>query len=86
MPGIAIRYSFVQFTETEKSKVSHCYNCLIPCNPTDTPYCISQALINAVKGDIDNGLIFCGENASKIDKIVSVETLMNELEKDLLEA
>ncbi|HFF9300381.1 nitronate monooxygenase family protein [Clostridium perfringens] len=86
MPGRAIRNSFVQFTETKKSKVSYCYNCLIPCNPTDTPYCISQALINAVKGDIDNGLIFCGENASKIDKIVSVETLMNELEKDLLEA
>ncbi|MDZ5253398.1 nitronate monooxygenase family protein [Clostridium sp. LIBA-8841] len=86
MPGRAIRNSFVENTEKEKSKITHCYNCLIPCNPADTPYCISQALINAVKGDLENGLIFCGENASKVDKIVSVETLMNELENELLEA
>lgn len=86
MPGRAIRNSFVKKTELEKGKISHCYNCLIPCNPADTPYCISEALINAVKGDLDNGLIFCGENASKINKIVSVESLMNELEKEILEA
>ncbi|MGO0916206.1 hypothetical protein ACTPEM_23555, partial [Clostridioides difficile] len=40
-----------------------CYNCLIPCNPKETPYCISQALINAVKGDVENSLLFCGNDA-----------------------
>lgn len=86
MPGRAIKNKFVKGTEKTKEKISYCYNCLIPCNPSDTPYCISEALINAVKGDLDNGLIFCGENASKVDKIVSVDSLMKELEKEILEA
>ena len=53
--------------------------CLVPCNPSTTPYCISKALINAAYGDIDNGLIFCGSNAYRIDKIVPVSQLIDEL-------
>ena len=30
-------------------------------------------------GDIDNGLIFCGSNAYRIDKIVPVSQLIDEL-------
>lgn len=86
MPGRAIKNKFVEKTEEEKLKVSHCYNCLIPCNPRDTPYCISQALIKAVKGNLEDGLIFCGENASRIKEIVSVDSLMRELEKEILKA
>ena len=57
--------------------------CLTACKKGDlTPYCISRALIAAVSGDMENGLFFCGENAWRIDKIVSVEELMNEIIKD----
>ncbi|WP_300386668.1 nitronate monooxygenase family protein [Clostridium sp.] len=79
MPGRAIYNEFTQRVSKGKIKITKCYDCLIPCNPADTPYCISLALINAVKGDLENGLVFCGANAYRIDKIVSVKELISEL-------
>lgn len=83
MPGRAILNPFVKKTMKEKIKVTKCYNCLTPCNPADTPYCITKALINAVNGNIDEGLIFCGENASKITKISTVPEIMKELKEEI---
>lgn len=79
MPGRAIGNSFVKHVESEREPVRKCYNCLKTCNPLTTPYCISKALINAVKGNIDEGLIFTGSNAYRIEKITSVKNLINEL-------
>ncbi|OPX49186.1 NAD(P)H-dependent flavin oxidoreductase [Clostridium thermobutyricum] len=86
MPGRAILNDFVKKTKEGKVKVERCYDCMIPCNPADTPYCITQALINSVTGNIDNGLVFCGENAHRIKEIVPVQKLMDSLEKEILEA
>lgn len=83
MPGRAIKNKFIKNNSEENCKVTHCYNCLEPCNPADTPYCISKALINAVNGNIDNGLIFCGENASRLTKMTTVKDLMTELVTEL---
>ena len=79
MPGRAIFNDYIKKTMTEKQKVYKCYNCLHKCNPATTPYCISYALINAANGDLDNALIFCGENAYKIDKITTVKEIFKEL-------
>jgi nitronate monooxygenase len=79
MPGRAIKNNFVNKFKEGREKVTKCYNCLKHCNPKDTPYCISKALIEAVKGNIDKSLIFTGENCSRINKIVTVKELMNEL-------
>ena len=79
MPGRAIVNKFIKKISNGNSKISKCYNCLIPCKPSTTPYCISNALINAVNGNIDDGLIFCGENAYRVDKITTVKNLINEL-------
>lgn len=79
MPGRAIKNKLTEQLKNGKIKVTKCYNCLIPCNPADTPYCISSALIKAVKGDVENGLVFCGANAYKINKIVSVKDILNKL-------
>jgi len=86
MPGRAIRNPFVKRTLTEREKITHCYNCLTPCNPAVTPYCISKALINAVKGNLDDGLIFCGENASRLTKMTTVQELMDELVSEIKNA
>jgi NAD(P)H-dependent flavin oxidoreductase YrpB (nitropropane dioxygenase family) len=86
MPGRAISNPFVKKAHAEGEKVTHCYNCLTPCNPATTPYCISKALINAVNGNINEGLIFCGENASRITKITTVQELMDELVSELKNA
>lgn len=84
MPGRAISNKFANTSRECKIPVTYCYNCLTPCNPKDTPYCISKALINAVKGNVDEGLLFCGSNAYKVNKLVSVKELMDELEEEIL--
>lgn len=79
MPGRAVRNRFIEKVEKERQKIEKCYQCLEKCNPVDVPYCITKALISAVRGDIDNGLIFCGSNVDRINKIVSVHDLIKEL-------
>ena len=79
MPGRAIYNDYIKQTESEKCKIDKCYNCIKTCNVINSPYCITKALINSVKGKIDDGLIFCGSNVGKIKEIVSVHDLMQEL-------
>ncbi len=79
MPGRAINNAFIKRISCQREPVKKCYLCLEKCNPADVPYCITKALTDAVRGDIDNGLIFCGANAYKIDKISTVEDIMKEL-------
>lgn len=85
-PGRAVVNSFVKKTrETGNLHITNCLNCMIPCTPTDTPYCISEALIQSVKGNVDNGLIFVGSQASKIHKMKSVQELINEYIQEMEE-
>ncbi len=79
MPGRAIRNKFIEKVEETKLPIKKCYNCLEKCNPKEVPYCITKALIDAVKGDVENGLIFCGANVGRIDRMMSVHELMEEL-------
>ena len=79
MPGQAIMNPFMKKVKLERQKVTKCYNCLQPCNPANTPYCISNALINSVQGNVNEGLIFIGKNGHRINKIVSVKRLIDEL-------
>ena len=79
MPGRAICNDFIKKMEKEKCKIEKCYQCIKTCDVANSPYCITKALINSVKGKIDTGLIFCGSNVSKIKEIVSVHDLMQEL-------
>ena len=79
MPGRAIYNNFIKQTEKERSKISKCYNCIKTCDASSTPYCITKALINAVEGNMDNALVFCGSNVDKINEIVSVHNLIQEL-------
>ncbi|MBQ8382688.1 MAG: nitronate monooxygenase [Clostridia bacterium] len=79
MPARVIRNAFVERMLHGKEKISYCYNCLKACNPGKAKYCISQALIDAVKGDVDNGLIFCNTKVGQIKEILTVKELMEEL-------
>lgn len=82
MPGRAIRNEFIKKVEENKEKITKCYRCIKTCNPAETPYCITKALINAVRGNINEGLIFCGSNVDKIKQITTVKELMQELVQD----
>ncbi|MBX4272085.1 NAD(P)H-dependent flavin oxidoreductase [Clostridium estertheticum] len=79
MPGRAINNNFMKVVEEKGCKVSKCYLCIKKCDPKTTPYCITEALIQAVRGNLDNGLIFVGSNAYRVNKIVTVKELMTEL-------
>lgn len=79
MPGRAIYNNFIKQTESNKCNIDKCYQCIKTCNAANTPYCITKALINAVKGNLEEGLIFCGSNVNKVKEIVSVHDLMQEL-------
>ena len=80
MPGRAILNPLMKRVMLgEKIEHSSCHRCLAKCNPSQIPYCITDSLIAAVKGDIENGLIFCGANAWKAEKIETVEEVVASL-------
>ncbi len=85
MPGRAIKGKFIKEVEEGKRRPIKCaFKCLHTCNPAEAPYCISNALIAAAKGNIDKGFIFCGTNAPRVDKIVSVKELMQSLKDEFI--
>lgn len=79
MPGRAIRTPFVERMLEEKEQIDFCYNCLKACDPKTAKYCISQALINAVKGDAENGLVFSSARVGEIRKMQTVDEVISEL-------
>ena len=80
MPGRAIRNAFVERVEAGiREPIKKCYGCLKKCNPAEIPYCITQALINAAKGDGENGLVFCGASTYKIMRISTVQEVIENL-------
>lgn len=78
MPGRAIHNAFIEETEKEPVKIKKCLQCLEHCKQKDIPYCITNALINAVKGKVSQGLIFCGANAWRAQKMEHVSDIMEE--------
>lgn len=79
MPGRAINNKFMKESKEGRAHISRCYQCIKNCKAPDIPYCISNALINAVKGNVDEGLIFCGANAYQCEKIETVQEIFDEL-------
>ena len=80
MPGRAIMNPFMKQVE-EGGKIPHspCHRCLAKCSPADIPYCITDGLIEAVKGNVEKGLLFCGAKAWRAEKIDTVREAVQEL-------
>ena len=79
MPGRAIQNAFIETARQGRISVQKCYQCIQTCRADETPYCITQALVNAVRGNLEQGLIFCGANVGRIKEITTVPALMREL-------
>lgn len=79
MPARVLRNPFIDRMLHESEQITYCYNCLKACNPKSAKYCISQVLINAVNGDLENGLFFCGSKVGQINKIQKVKEVIDEL-------
>ncbi len=78
MPGRAIRNSFMEKAKAGKIPHGQCHSCISTCNPADTPYCITDALVNAATGRIEDALLFCGANAWRAEKMEHVKDIMEE--------
>ena len=85
MPGRAIHNTFLEKVERGEKKLCKCHKCLHRCNPGEIPYCITDALIQAAEGNVEDALIFCGANAWKISEIQTVSQVVRELFPDFPE-
>ena len=79
MPGRAIRNFFIRQVEAGKTFPVHCHSCLEKCRPAEIPYCITDALVNAVQGNLDRGLVFCGADAWRAKRIETVDEVISDL-------
>ncbi|MCM8782350.1 MAG: nitronate monooxygenase family protein [Candidatus Omnitrophica bacterium] len=83
LPGRVIKNKFVErILKGEKIKFRCPYRCLKSCDVASVNYCIADALVNASKGNFEDGFAMCGANAYRINKIVPVKELVNELIKE----
>ena len=77
MPGRAIFNKAMQQVKIDgKIPIKSCHQCIKGCNKSSIPYCITELLINAAKGDVDNGLIFCGAKCYKQGRIETVKEVI----------
>jgi nitronate monooxygenase len=80
MPARVIRNEFVDNILKGNRVTFGCpYRCLATCDPGKAGYCIAQALVAGYRGRMADGYAMCGSNAWRIDKIVSVKELVEEL-------
>lgn len=83
MPGRAVKNDFLRQAGQGRTIKEKCHQCLEKCNPENIPYCITDALIAAARGNTEQGLIFCGANAYKAKKMEHVADIMKEFEEGL---
>ncbi len=80
LPGRAIINDFLKKVKNgEKHPVNCPYHCLKTCDYRTAPYCIVNALFNAVNGNMQNGFAFSGTNGYRANKIISVKETFNEI-------
>lgn len=82
LPGRAIKKNIGQVRQRDVDLDVYCpSNCLKKCayKADRERFCIVHALERARIGDVDTGLIFCGTNAWKADRISTVKEVFEEL-------
>ena len=77
MPGRAINNAFQKRVQEGRISVKRCHSCIANCKPNEIPYCITEGLVNAAKGNIDDALLFCGADAYLADKITTVKEVLS---------
>jgi nitronate monooxygenase len=83
LPGRVVRNPFIDEVNLGKRKPVTCpYHCIKTCKQRKSPYCIALALGNARKGRFKHGFAFAGQNAYRIDRIISVKELVNSLKRE----
>lgn len=86
-PARGVRTELIKMVEARTAPEVKCIsNCVIPCHQgveaKAVGYCIADRLSDAAFGDEKLGLYFSGSNGYRIDKVVSVKELIQELVQD----
>jgi NAD(P)H-dependent flavin oxidoreductase YrpB (nitropropane dioxygenase family) len=78
LPGRALKNEFTERLEEEDVTTGETcdYLCLKKCSKR---FCIMKALVEAKEGNMEKGLVFAGERAHVIDKILPVKDIMQNL-------
>jgi len=83
LPGRAINNDFLKAVKRgEKIPFTCPYHCIRTCDHRKSPYCIALALIQAKRGNLKRGFVFSGQNAYRVDRIVSVKELIGTLKQE----
>ncbi len=78
LPGRAIKNSFSEALKRGEISEPVCEGCLKACS---NEYCILKALENSRLGNIDQGIVFSGKNVFKINDILPVKTIIDNLSR-----
>ncbi len=78
MPGRAIMNPFMERAKQGRIPHGKCHLCISACKPDQTPYCITNALVNAAIGNVEDALLFCGSNAYRATKLEHVKDIIDE--------
>jgi nitronate monooxygenase len=83
LPGRALRTNFVRMVEEGQAPrpgdLSRCEACLKHCRKD---YCIIEHLRRAQQGDMETGLVFCGERVGEIHDVLTVHEIVARLESE----
>ena len=82
LPGRAILKNQTKIVEYDRLRKTRCASgCLKKCSYKENGerFCIVFSLDRAQKGDTESGLVFCGTNAWKADRITTVQEIFDEL-------
>jgi nitronate monooxygenase len=83
LPGRVVRNPFIdEINQGKRNPVTCPYHCIKTCKQKKSPYCIALALGNARKGKFKHGFAFAGQNAYRIEKVISVKELVNSLKRE----
>lgn len=86
LPGRAILTNQANIRQYDLDHATSCsLGCLKKCSYKESGerFCIVTALDRAQRGDVDTGLVFCGTNAWKADRITTVQAIFDELFGDV---
>lgn len=82
LPGRAILSNQENIVQYDQIRGTTCNNgCLKKCSYKESGerFCIVSALDRSQRGDVETGLVFCGTNAWKADRITTVRDIFDEL-------
>lgn len=87
LPGRALLTPFSRLviagTAPPPNTLSQCVACMKHCKKN---YCIIDALVKAQEGDMEEGLVFCGQRVGEIQDVLPVRTIISNLVREYGEA